>query len=446
MKRDDILDGMPALRGPPSSQEAEQSVLGAILLDNDALGLVSWLQPAHFYGHEHRATFATVQALIAAGKTADVVSVFEAGGHDLGYVNSLAGSVVSSRNIERHAEIVRDKATLRAVIAAADEASTLAFGGGDAPEIADKAASMMAGIQRATLLQAPRSLSEIAIRRTAHYEALERGDVLPGWPTGIPGLDAMLNGGLRPGGLYILAARPGVGKSSLSLSILSTLASQGLPSLMLSLEMPAEEVADRAVVHAGHVDYASLLSGKLDGEGWSRAADALDRLGRLPLHVDDQSALTLGEIKAKARSVKGLKVLVLDYLQLCAGTNSRDNRNTQLEEITRGLKTLAKAEGVAVIALSQLNREVEKRGNKRPNMADLRDSGAIEQDADVVLFLWPVRELGDRQIVGLAVEKNRQGARGKVAMDFHGATQRWGQSTADIDAPQTRMGGAGSFE
>lgn len=421
------------LRIPPHSLEAEQSVLGSLLLDNAAADAVPWLRPEHCHSADHRSILSTALRLIAAGKPADVVTMHEAGGHDLGYLNALAVCVPSARNIERYAAIVRDKATLRAVIARADEAAALAFAGGDATEIADRAATLMADVQRQTVTSKPRSLAEIAVRRTEHYEALERGDVLPGWPTRIPALDAMLNGGLRPGGLYVLAARPGVGKSSLSLQIATTLAAQGLPGLFLSLEMPADEVADRAVAHAGHIDYARLLSGKLDGDGWERASEAMDRIGGLPLYVDDQPALAIGDIKAKARTVPGLRVLVLDYLQLCGGAG--DTRNAQIEELTRGLKSLAKAAGIAVVALSQLNREVERRGSKRPTLADLRDSGAVEQDADVVMFLWPVREFSDRHIVGLAVEKNRQGARGKVGMDFHGATQRWGQSTADIDPP-----------
>jgi replicative DNA helicase len=165
--------------------------------------------------------------------------------------------------------------------------------------------------------------------------------------------------------------------------------------------------------------------------------EAMHNLATLPLFIDDQPALTLRDIRFKAKLVPGLKVLIVDYLQLTASSRRDGNRNTEIEEVTRGLKTLAKELGIAVIALSQLNRDVEKRTTKRPMLSDLRDSGAVEQDADVVLFLWPVREFPNegRRIVGLCAEKNRQGARGEVGLDFHGDTQRWFESAADIKPP-----------
>ena len=168
----------------------------------------------------------------------------------------------------------------------------------------------------------------------------------------------------------------------------------------------------------------------------------MERLARLPFFVDDQPALMLRDIRIKAKSVKGIKVLILDYLQLCASTRRDGNRNSEIEEISRGLKTLAKELGIAVIALSQLNRDVEKRANKRPMLSDLRDSGAIEQDADVVMFVWPVREFeGEgRRILGLGIDKNRQGRLGEVGLDFYGDTQRWGESTADIRPPVQARG------
>lgn len=433
------------LRQPPQSLEAEQSVLGALLLDPNAFDLAGPLPESVFHRDAHRVLFARMQANILASKPFDVVTLTEqlrdrgelerVGGAD--YINALSMAVPSARNIARHAALVREKAALRAVITAAEEASTAAFGGKPVAEVVDAAASSFAAIQRGQVTKMPRSLAEIAMKRVDHYGALERGEVAPGWPTRLPSLDRMLNGGLRPGGLYILAARPAIGKSSLSLALGITLAEQGLPCLFLSQEMPDEEVADRAVVHAGRVDYSDLMAGRLSNDGWTRAAESLEKLAHLPMHVDDQPALTIGDIRAKARAVKGCKVLVLDYLQLCASGRTDDTRNSQIEELTRGLKALAKSEGMAILALSQLNRTVDKRAGGRPVLSDLRDSGAIEQDADVVMFLWEVRPLGDRKVIGLAVEKNRQGATGKLALDFHGATQHWGESTAEIDPPDT---------
>ena len=444
--REAIDNELSALRVPPHSVEAEQSVLGGLLLDNrawDRAGDV--LTDSDFYRFEHRLIFDAIGALINANKPADVITVFErlqrAGKGDecggMAYLNSLAQSVPSAANMRRYAEIVRERAVLRTVIATATEATTLAWEGDDAGTTIDRITTLFGELQRHLVRKVPRAIADIAIERIDHYTALEEGTVTAGWPTHIPALDARLNGGLRAGSLYILAARPSVGKSSFAQSIGLSLSDGGLPTLYLNLEMTEAEVADRGVASAGRVSYSALLTGKMDSEHWTRATEAMDRLARLPFFVDDQPALTLRDIRLKAKTVKGLKVLVLDYLQLCAGTRRDGNRNGEIEEISRGLKALAKELGIAVIALSQLNRDVEKRANKRPTLSDLRDSGAIEQDADVVMFLWPVREFEaeGRRIIGLGIDKNRQGRLGEVGLDFYGDTQRWGESTADIRPP-----------
>ena len=435
---------LAGLRVPPNSVEAEQSVLGGLLLDNRAWDRAAdLLTEGDFYSHEHRVIYAAIASLIAASKPADVVTVFEQlertkkvgqveGG--LAYLNSLAQSVPSAANMRRYAEIVRERAVLRTVIKTADEASALAWASDDAGVTIDRITTMFGELERRQVRKAPRAIADIAIERIDHYTALAQGEVAAGWPTHIPTLDRRLNGGLRAGGLYILAARPSVGKSSLAQSIGASFAADGLPTLLLSMEMNDSEVADRAVSNAGRVSYSALLTGRMVDDDWSRASEAMEHLGRLPLYIDDQPSLTLRDIRFKAKSVKGLKVLIVDYLQLCASTRRDNNRNAEIEEISRGMKTLAKELGIAVLALSQLNRDVEKRANKRPTLSDLRDSGAIEQDADVVMFLWPVREFeGEgRRILGLGIDKNRQGRLGEVALDFYGDTQRWGESTADI--------------
>lgn len=437
--------GKPA--NVPWSCEAEQSVLGGLLLDNGAWDRAAGLLTGReFYSEQHRTIYAAIGAIVSAGKPADIITVFEAlqrignaeacGG--MAYLNSLAQSVPSASNIRRYAEIVREHAAKRTLIATADQALTLAREAGDLGAAVDRITTMFGDLQRHQVRKMPRTIADIAIERIDHYTALEEGTVTAGWPTHIPALDARLNGGLRAGGLYILAARPSVGKSSFAQSICHTLADGGLPTLFLSMEMTEAEVADRGVASAGRVSYSALLTGKMDSEQWTRATEAMDRLARLPFLVDDQPALTLRDVRIKAKSVKGLKVLVLDYLQLCASTRRDGNRNGEIEEISRGLKALAKELGIAVIALSQLNRDVEKRANKRPTLSDLRDSGAIEQDADVVMFLWPIREFEaeGRRIIGLGVDKNRQGPHGAdVGLDFYGDTQRWGQSTDDIRPP-----------
>jgi len=444
------IDDVEQLRAPPWSPEAEQAVIGALFFDNRAFDRVGdILSGDDFFDSRHREIWAAIVPEIVANKPADVITIFEtlkrAGKVDrcggLAYLSALSQAVPSAANVRRHAEIVREQAMQRRVISAADEALRIAWEAGAVADKIDTIGSLFGELQRQQVRKMPRPIAEIAIERIDHYEALENGTIDVGWPTHIPALDSRLNGGLRAGSLYILAARPSVGKSSLAQSLGLTFAGNGLPVLFLSLEMGEAEIADRGVASAGRVSYSALQTGKMDGDAWGRASEAMEKIARLPFFVDDQPALRLRDIRIKARSVKGLKVLVLDYLQLCAGSRRDDNRNGEIEEITRGLKTLAKELGIAVIALSQLNRDVEKRATKRPTLSDLRDSGAIEQDADVVLFMWPVREFETegRRIIGLAIEKNRQGRLGEVGLDFFGDTQRWGESTADI-RPDTKVG------
>jgi replicative DNA helicase len=292
-------------------------------------------------------------------------------------------------------------------------------------------------------------MSDVAIARTQWYEDLAEGRVDPGWPTGFGGLDRLLAGGLRPGRLYIVAARPGIGKSSLSQWIAIEQARAGRPTLFLSQEMAVEELADRAVSALGCIDYEALQTGKMTHSDWASATEALDLLGTLPLQVDDQASLTLADIQGKARLVPGLRVLVVDYLQLCsAGSGGkRDaNRNSEIEQISRGLKSLAMDLGIAVIALSQLNRNVESRADRRPVLADLRDSGAIEQDADAIIFLHVHFQApeggGSSVIIAAHVAKQRNGRLGYVGLNFDGGRQRWTQSTVDVSAPPGAAKGA----
>lgn len=437
------LSDLPGnLRVPPHSVEAEQAVLAALLLQNDSLERCSdLLSERDFYRHEHRLLFSTISRLINDRKSADVISVFEtlqnkAEQVDLQYINALTQSLPSAANIRRHAEIVRGKSLLREIIVAADEAVTAAFNpqGASAVDIAEAVSAKFADMQRKSLRKVPRSIYEIALQRTQEYDDLSNGKRTPGWRTHIPWLTTAMNGGFRPGGLYILAARPSVGKSSFAQELGMQLASDDLPTLFLSQEMGDTEIADRGVVNMGRLSYSSLASGKMTQDHWERASEALERMGKLPFFIDDQPAQTIQDIRLKAKQVPSLKVLMVDYLQLCSGSSKGGNRNSEIEEISRGLKALAKDMGIAVVALSQLNREVEKRPNKRPNLSDLRDSGAIEQDADMVMFLWTVNELPNegRRIVGLSIEKNRQGRTGLIGLDFYGDIQRWTQSDVDI--------------
>ncbi len=444
----DTMDGeVTRLRIPPHSHEAEQSVLGRLLLNNDAWDKAGdMLTGADFYRPDHRMIFEAIGVLISSGKPADVISVFETlqragkaqecGG--LPYINALAQSVPSASSMGRHAEIVRERSMLRALISAAGNASELAWAAQDVETVTDQISALFSDLQRSRTRKAPRIISDVMVGRLDHYTALAEGTEPRGWPTSIFGLDRLLNGGLRPGKVYVLAARPKVGKSSLAQQIAMKVAYDGMPAMILSQEMEASELVDRAIANRGRVNYSGLMTGQMDDEQWGRLAEGADVVSRLPLWLDDQAALTLGSIRSKARSVKGLKLLVIDYLQLCSGSGRKgDNRNTEIEEISRGVKALAKDLGIAVLMLSQLNREVEKRPNKRPNLADLRDSGSIEQDADSVIFLWPARDLDSsgHRLIGCAVEANRSGACGDFALDFQGAHQLWHDSSECLAQP-----------
>lgn len=420
----------------PWSAEAEYSVIGSVFIDNRAFDRAS-LDAADFFDGRNRLIWAAVQTLAAARKPIDAVTIFEtlqgrgqaddAGG--LAHLNDLTTCVPNARHIARYAEIVKDRAALRELRARLIEAGETASGEGDTPAKVAQIVGSLAELQRVSVKSSPRHVAELALMRTDHYDRLSRGEVLPGLRTHIPVLDSMLGGGLKDGALYILAARPSVGKSSLSQQITLNVAKDNNPALFLSQEMPSEELTDRAVSNIGRIDYGALQVGNLSRDEWQRVTECLSDLARLPVHLDDQSQLTVSDIRIKAQMVPGLKLLVIDYLQLCASTRKDGNRNLELEEVSRGLKSLAKELCIPVIALAQLNRDVERRADREPILSDLRDCGAIEQDADCVMFLWPISE----QLVGLKVAKQRGGRKGRFGLHFEGCFQRWSESTANID-------------
>lgn len=425
------------------SSEAEQSVLGAMLAyGREAFDQAQPLSKDSFFDSQHHRVFAKVEHMIAARQAVDTLSVWtalraEPGSEiELTYLNDVAQACYSLKNVARHADIIRAMARRRNLIIAAQEALELASKEGEISEQIDTITTSFVSLQRETLKQAPIPLADIALRRTEHYEAVQSGASEPGWQTHVHQLNHMLSGGLRPGGLYIVAARPAVGKSSFSQSLGWEMAKNGKKTLFLSQEMPSDELGDRALSSVGRVNFGSILTGRMDERDWSNVSVAVEELmaHRDDFFVDDQGGLSLTDVRAKANQVQGLKVLILDYLQLCSGSSDKGaNRNAEIEQISRGLKTFAKEIGAAIVVLSQLNREVEKRADKKPNLSDLRDSGAIEQDADVVMFLWPAREMSDgHKLVGLTVAKNRQGKCGDIALHFDGAMQRWCESSEPL--------------
>jgi replicative DNA helicase len=437
----------------PWSKEAEQSVLGGLMLDNFAFNRVAdLLQERSFWHTSHRTIWVAIASLVAANKPADVITVFAAmnaakqaetcGG--MAYLNDLVQSTPSAANIRHYAQIVVERAGQRAVLEAADLALAIARETASVGDKLDRISSAYAGIQRDQMRKGPRRLSDLMSGAIDRYTDLANGKATPGWATGIAPLDHILAGGLRPGKVYGLAARPSIGKSSAARAIGLHLAQAGHTVLLLSQEMPADEIADCAISQLGAIDNMHLATGKFAKDDWTRLTDAVKAAATLPFHIDDEGGLTIGGIRGKARMVKGLKVLLLDYLQLSASTLKGSSTNDQVAEITKGLKQLALQLDIAVVLLSQLNREVEKRQDREPQLSDLRDSGAIEQDIDVAIFLWTAKEAdgGGSRLVGWKVAKHRGGPKGKFAMRFDPAIYRWTETTESLQ--QQRFSGSKS--
>lgn len=431
------------------SIEAEQGVLGGLLFDNAAFARCGDLLQTRSFWHEpHGAIWSAIVGLIHASQPADIVTVYEAlktarraddcGG--LAYLNAVLQSVPSASNIRRYAQIVAEKAAQRAVIEAADKALNIAKEAAPVGDMLDRISAVFSVLQRNQMRKGPRLLSDLMGGAVDRYSDLAAGSVAPGWATGIAPLDRILAGGLRPGKVYGLAARPSVGKSSAARAIGLHLAGAGHPVLLLSQEMPADEIADCAIAQLGGIDNMRLATGQFIGDDWTRVTAAVEAAALLPMHTDDEGGLTIGGIRGKARMVRGLKVLLLDYLQLSTSTLRGASTNDQVAEITKGLKQLALQLGIAVIVLSQLNRDVEKRQDKEPQLSDLRDSGAIEQDIDVAILLWTAQEpdnAGSR-LVGWRVAKNRGGPLGKFAMRFDAAVYRWTESREPLQRSISR--------
>jgi replicative DNA helicase len=369
-------------------------------------------------------------------------------GVDLAMLNDMAQFVPSASNLRRYAEIVAERALMRSLMRAADEVKAIACDT-SMPVLArlDKAQGMLQALQVKKARQMPTVIADTIVGLLDRVERLAEGSTLPGIPTGIPSLDQMLGGGFKPGKQVIIAARPSVGKSSLAEQLCINLARAGHPAAMFSQEMGKDELADRAVANIGRIALDRLLSGQLEQHEWSRLTEAIEVMRCLPLHFDDQPALTLSDISAKARMLKrqhGIKLIVVDYLQLCAAGKATDNRHHQIEEMSRGLKNLARELDITIVTLSQLNREVEKRTSGRPILSDLKESGAIEEDADVVILLSRYSTCPQgADVIACDVPKNRQGRVGELALSFEGRYQHWQESTVPLQAK--KMGGSRQY-
>lgn len=415
---------------PPQNLEAEQSVLGALLIDKDAIVVVSeFLLPEHFYKETHGQIYRAILSLFEKREPIDLVTLSqelkeqgiyeEVGG--LSYLTELVNFVPTAANISHYGQIVKDHYTKRQLISVATKVVEKSFDpAGDVKELLDFAETSIFGISQAHLQQFFLPIKEALVESFDRIEDLQKkGAGLRGVPTGFVDLDNLL-AGLQDSNLIILASRPGQGKSALALNIAQYASvHEKLPVGIFSLEMSKEELVDRLLVWQAKVDAWRLKTGRLEDTDFERIQEAMGELAEAPLYIDDTPAASILEIRTKARRLqieKGLRLLIVDYLQLIRGRNL-ENRVQEVSEISQSLKNLARELRVPVLAVSQLSRAVEQRGSRRPQLADLRESGAIEQDADVVAFLY--REDPDNiEETILDIQKHRNGKLGQIPLHF----------------------------
>ena len=427
----------------PHSLEAEQSVIGALLIDNNALDRIGDLRAEHFFLSDHAVIFAEIAGHVSAGRSVDVVSLMVALSdrvQDCGsYLNQMTQSTPSSANIARYAAIVRDKAIKRGLIAFGKDVSEEANGPAEATAMLDAASSRLEKLAEARVKQDPVRAGDDMLAYIEEIEQRLDGGVRA-IPTGYLDVDRKLSGGIRRGDLIVLAGRPAMGKTALAMNIAVNVA-HDYAVLFLSMEMPRSQLHDRNIASLAKIPLPHILEpASMTQQEWEHLTYATQKIRDLNLFIDDQGGLRLLDVRMKAKGVKrkhGLDLLVIDYLQLMEGEG--DNRNAQIESITRGLKSLAKEIGIGVILLSQLNRKVEERTNKRPLPSDLRDSGAIEQDADAIMF--PYRDevynpnTHDKGICEVIFPKVRQGEPGTVALTYIGQYTRFENCAKWAPAP-----------
>ncbi|MEW6313476.1 MAG: replicative DNA helicase [Pseudomonadota bacterium] len=440
---------LSALKLPPHSVEAEQSVLGGLLLDNSAWDKIAdMVGEADFYRADHRQIYRHVCKLVEAGKPADVITVSESlsrsnelqdvGG--LAYLGALAQNTPSAANIRRYAEIVRERSVMRKLAEVGGEIADSAYNpmGRNASDLLDEAEKKVFDIAEAGargktgFVDLKPLLTEVVERIDMLYNRDDPSDVT-GVPTGYADLDRMTSG-LQPGDLVIVAGRPSMGKTSFALNMAEHIGIDvRLPVAVFSMEMGGTQLVMRMIGSVARLDQHKLRTGRLQDDDWPRLTQALSKLNDSPVFIDESAALNALELRARARRLHrqcgGLGLIVIDYLQLMSAVSQGENRATEISEISRSLKALAKELNVPIIALSQLNRSLESRTDKRPVMSDLRESGAIEQDADLILFIYRDevynKESKDKGIAEIIIGKQRNGPIGTVRLTFLGEYTRF---------------------
>jgi replicative DNA helicase len=440
-----------SLKVPPHSVEAEQSLLGALLLDNQAFDRVADLIGADdFYRDDHRRIWRHIAKLAEANRPADVITVTESieasedkdktGG--AAYLGALAQNTPSALNIRRYAELVRERSVQRrlAQVATSIAEDALNPAGREVGQLLDEAESKIfqiaeSGARRDQGLLEIKPVLARVFEKIDHLYHRDNPSDVTGVPTGYVDLDRMTSG-LQGGDLIIIAGRPSMGKTALALNIAEHVAvDNGLPVAIFSMEMSATQLAMRMLGSIARVDQHKMRTGKLSDKEWGDLSEAMAKLHETPIYIDESGALTALEVRARARRLKRqyskLGLIVIDYIQLMSASTQGENRATEISEISRSLKAMAKELDVPVIALSQLNRAVDQRPDRRPVMSDLRESGAIEQDADVIMFIYrevvykPDLPEEQRAIAEVIIGKQRNGPIGTVKLTFLGQHTRF---------------------
>ena len=447
---------------PPHSQEAEQSVLGALMLDNRAWDRITdRISAKDFYRSDHQAIFEAMTHLIDQHKPLDVLTVSEAlkakdqlNAPGEAYLYELAKNTPSAANIVAYADIVRERAILRQLIEAGTDIAQDGFNpdGRDIKELLDKAEQRVFNIAESRSWgSGPVAITTLLAKAMDRIDMLYHSDkALTGLPSGFTDLDR-LTSGLQPADLVVIAGRPSMGKTILAMNIAEHAAIKGnVPVLIFSMEMPAEALVMRMISSLGSIDQHKVRTGQLKDDDWPRITHAIEMLSETKLFIDDTPALSPGEIRSQARRLArehgGLGLIAVDYLQLMHVPNNRENRSIEISEISRSLKALAKELNIPIIALSQLNRSLETRTDKRPVMSDLRESGAIEQDADLIAFIYRDEvyheDSPDKGKAEIIIAKYRNGPIGKVILTFRGQYTRFDNFSHESVVPQRLPFGA----
>ena len=449
------------LKVPPHSIEAEQSVLGGLMLDNERWDDVAERVVADdFYTRPHRHIFTEMARLQESGSPIDLITLAESlerqgqldsvGG--FAYLAELSKNTPSAANISAYADIVRERAVVREMISVANEIAEAGFDpqGRTSEDLLDLAESRVFKIaeSRANKDEGPKNIADVLDATVARIEQLfqQPHDGVTGVNTGYDDLNKK-TAGLQPSDLIIVAARPSMGKTTFAMNLVENAAMlQDKPVLIFSLEMPSEQIMMRSLASLSRVDQTRIRTGQLDDEDWARISGTMGiLLEKRNIYIDDSSGLTPTEVRSRARRIArehgGIGLIMIDYLQLMRGSSksSMENRATEISEISRGLKGLAREMEVPIIALSQLNRGVDARADKRPMMSDLRESGAIEQDADIIMFIyrdWVYnKETGDPNLAEIIIGKQRNGPTGVINMRFDGQFTRFDNLAEEGDIP-----------